>query len=95
MNLIDRQYLVTPFYGTRKIAARLKSQGYTANRKRVRRLMRLMGLEAIYRRPWTSKPTPGHKIYPYLLSGMKITRPNQVWVADITYIPWHGDFSIL
>ena len=87
MKLIDRQYLATPFYGARKIAAWLKSQGQRVNRKRVRRLMRIMGLNAIYRHPRTSVPTPGHKIYPYLLSGMKITRPNQVWAADITYIP--------
>jgi putative transposase len=64
MKLIDRQYLATPFYGARKIAAWLKCQGYLVNRKRVRRLMRLMGIKAIYRRPRTSKPAPGHKIYP-------------------------------
>jgi len=92
MKLIDRQYLATPFYGARKIAACLKSQGHRVNRKRVRRLMRLMGIKAIYRRPRTSKPAPGHKIYPYLLGGMKITRPNQVWAADITYIPMARGF---
>ena len=95
MNLIDRQYLVTPFYGARKIAAWLKSQGYIVNRKRVRRLMRQMGLKAIYRRPKTSKPGPGHKIYPYLLGGVNITRPNQVWAADITYIPMARGFLYL
>ena len=95
MKLIDRQYLVTPFYGTRKVAAWLKSRGYIVNRKRVRRLMRLMGLKAIYRRPRTSRPAPGHKIYPYLLKGMKITRPNQVWAADITYIPMARGFLYL
>ena len=95
MKLIDRQYLVTPFYGARKIAAWLKHQGYTVNRKRVRRLMRIMGLRAIYRRPRTSQPAPGHKVYPYLLSGMKITRPNQVWAADITYIPMARGFLYL
>ena len=95
MKLIDRQYLVTPFYGTRKIAAWLKGQGHLVNRKRVRRLMRLMGLKAIYRRPRTSKPTPGHRIYPYLLGGVKITRPNQVWAADITYIPMARGFLYL
>jgi putative transposase len=84
MKLIDRQYLVTPFYGARKIAAWLKSQGQGVNRKRVRRLMRTMGLKAIYRHPRTSQPAAGHKIYPYLISGIKITRPNQVWAADIT-----------
>jgi putative transposase len=95
MKLIDRQYLVTPFYGVRKIAAWLKSQGRRVNRKRVRRLMRTMGLKAIYRCPRTSQPTPGHKIYPYLLSGMKITRSNQVWAADITYIPMARGFLYL
>ena len=95
MKLIDRQYLVTPFYGARKIAAWLKSQGQRVNRKRIRRLMQLMGLRAVYRRPRTSKPAPGHKIYPYLLGGMKITRPNQVWAADITYIPMARGFLYL
>jgi putative transposase len=95
MKLIDRQYLATPFYGARKIAAWLKSQGQRVNRKRVRRLMQLMGLKAIYRRPRTSKPAAGHKIYPYLLSGLKITRPNQVWAADITYIPMARGFLYL
>jgi len=95
MKLIDRQYLATPFYGARKIAAWLKNQGQRVNRKRVRRLMRVMGLKAIYRRPRTSKPAPGHKIYPYLLSGLKITRPNQVWAADITYIPMARGFLYL
>jgi len=95
MKLIDRQYLTTPFYGARKIATWLKSQGHLVNRKRVRRLMRLMGLRAIYRRPRTSKPAPGHKIYPYMLGGLKITRPNQVWAADITYIPMARGFLYL
>jgi putative transposase len=95
MKLIDRQYLSTPYYGARKIAAWLKSRGHLVNRKRVRRLMCLMGLKAIYRRPGTSKPAPGHKIYPYLLGGMKITRPNQVWAADITYIPMARGFLYL
>jgi len=95
MKLIDHQYLATPFYGARKIAAWLKSQGQRVNRKRVRRLMQLMGLKAIYRRPRTSQPAPGHKIYPYMLSGMKITRPNQVWAADITYIPMAHGFLYL
>jgi len=95
MKLIDRQYLATPFYGARKIAAWLRKQGHRVNRKRVRRLMRMMGLKAIYRRPRTSKPAAGHKIYPYLLSGLKITRPNQVWAADITYIPMARGFLYL
>jgi putative transposase len=95
MKLIDRQYLATPFYGARKIAAWLKGQNYSVNRKRVRRIMRVMGIKAIYRRPRTSQPGPGHKIYPYLLGGMKITRPNQVWAADITYIPMARGFLYL
>jgi putative transposase len=95
MKLIDRQYLATPFYGARKIAAWLKSREHRINRKRIRRLMRLMGIKAIYRRPRTSKPTPGHKTYPYLLDGLKITRPNQVWAADITYIPMAKGFLYL
>ena len=95
MKLIDRQYLATPFYGARKIAAWLKSQNYNVNRKRIRRLMRIMGIKAIYRRPRTSQPAPGPKIYPYLLGGMKITGPNQVWAADITYIPMARGFLYL
>ena len=95
MKLIDCQYLATPFYGARRMSAWLKKQGHQVNRKRVRRLMRIMGLKAIYRRPRTSKPTPGHKIYPYLLSDMEITQPNQVWSADITYIPMARGFLYL
>jgi len=95
MRLIDRQYMATPFYGARKIAAWLKSQEHTVNRKRVRRLMQMMGITAIYRRPKTSKPALGHKVYPYLLSGMPITRPDQVWAADITYIPMARGFLYL
>lgn len=95
MKLIDGQYLATPFYGPRRMSAWLKKQGHQVNRKHVRRLMRIMGLKAIYRRPRTSKPAPGHKIYPYLLSGVEITRPNQVWAADITYIPMARGFLYL
>jgi len=95
MKLIDRQYLVTPFYGSRKMAAWLKGQGHKVNRKRIRRLMHIMGIKAIYRRPRTTKPAPGHKLYPYLLSSMEITRPNQVWAADITYIPMARGFLYL
>ena len=95
MELIDRQYLVTPFYGSRKMAAWLKGQGRRVSRKRVRRLMRTMGLKAIYRRPRTSRPAPGHRVYPYLLCGMKVARPNQVWAADITYIPMARGFLYL
>ena len=88
MVLMDRQYLKTPFYGSRKMKAWLLQQGYLVSRKRVRRLMRLMGLEAIYRRPNTSKPAPGHRIFPYLLKGVD-NRVDQVWAADITYP--HGE----
>jgi len=95
MKMIDRQYLDTPFYGARRMAVWLKSQGHQVNRKRVRRLMRLMGLKTIYRRPRTSKPATGHKVYPYLLNNMTITRPNQVWAADITYIPMARGFLYL
>ncbi len=95
MKLIDQQYMATPFYGARKIAAWLKHKGQMVNRKRVRRLMQLMGLKAIYRRSRTSLPAPGNKTYPYLLSGMEITRPNQAWAADITYIPMARGFLYL
>jgi putative transposase len=95
MKLIDQQYLATPFYGARKIAAWLKSKNKLVNRKHVRRLMRIMGIRAIYRRPRTSKPAPGNKIYPYLLRGLEITRTNQVWCADITYIPMARGFMYL
>jgi putative transposase len=95
MNQIDRQYLVTPFYGSRRMKVWLGREGHRVNRKRVRRLMRTMGLQAIYRRPRTSRPGPGHKVYPYLLGGMEINRPNQVWAADITYIPMAKGFLYL
>ena len=96
MKLIDRQYLATPFYGARKISVVLKKQsGLTVNRKRVRRLMQFMGIRAVYRRPRTSKPAPEHEIYPYLLRDLKIKRPNQVWAADITYIPMSRGFLYL
>jgi len=95
MKLIDQQYMATPFYGARKIAAWLKSGRHSVNRKHVRRLMQIMGLRAIYRRPRTSKPAPGNKIYPYLLNGLKITRSNQVWCADVTYIPMAHGFLYL
>jgi len=95
MALLDRQYLKTPFYGSRKMTAWLRSQGYQVNRKRVQRLMQVMGLQAIYRRPNTSKPAPEHKVYPYLLKGLEINRVNQVWTADITYIPMARGFLYL
>ena len=95
MKRIDQQYLATPFYGSRRMRAWLNRQGYQASRKRVQRLMRTMGLTAIYRRPRTSQPAPGHKVYPYLLGSMEIARPNQVWAADITYIPMARGFLYL
>jgi putative transposase len=84
MRLIDEQFLDTPYYGGRLMTKHLKRQGYYVNRKRIRRLMHSMGLEAIYQKPNTSKPQPEHKVYPYLLSGMDIVRPNQLWCADIS-----------
>lgn len=95
MALMDRQYLKTPFYGSRRMTVWLRTQGHQVNRKRVRRLMQLMGLEAIYRRPNTSKPAPGHRVYPYLLRGLEINRVNQVWATDITYIPMARGFLYL
>ena len=84
MRLIDKQYLETPYYGARQMARHLRREGYGVSRKRVRRLMRLMGLSAIYQKHNTSKPHPQHKIYPYLLRDLTIDRPNQVWCADIS-----------
>jgi putative transposase len=95
MALIDRQYLRTPFYGSRRMTAWLQTQGHMINRKRVQRLMRLMGRETIYQRPRTSRPAPQHRTYPYLLRGLVIERVNQVWAADITYIPMARGFLYL
>jgi len=95
MKLIDRQYLVTPFYGSRKMAAWLGSEGRKVGRKRVQRLMRLMGLRAVYRRPRTTTPAQGHRRFPYLLRDLSITAPNQVWAADITYLPMARGFMYL
>ncbi len=92
MKRIDQQYLVAPFYGSRRMRVWLGRQGYSVNRKRIQRLVRTMGLQAIYRRPRTSQPALGHRVYSYLLGGMEITRPNQVWAADITYIPMAKGF---
>ena len=88
MALMDRQYLKTPLLRFQEDEGLAVAQGYLVSRKRVRRLMRLMGLEAIYRRPTTSKPAPGHRVYPYLLRGGGVNRVDQVWAADITYIPY-------
>lgn len=95
MGLIDRQYTRTPFYGSRRMTAWLRREGYQVNRKRVVRLMRVMGLEAIYPRPRLSQRGGDHKVYPYLLRGVEITRPNQVWSTDITYVPMHQGFMYL
>ena len=95
MALIDRQYLARPYYGSRRMAAWLATQGHVINRKRTQRLMRLLGLAAIYQRPNTSKPSAGHKIYPYLLTGLAIERVNQVWCSDVTYIPMAKGFLYL
>jgi hypothetical protein len=86
LNRLDEQYTRTPFYGSRRMTAWLRSQGYAVNRKRVRRLLQLLGLEAIYPKPRTSTPAPGHRIYPYLLRGLPITQVDQVWSSDITYL---------
>ena len=110
MRLIDRQFLETPWYGSRQMARHLRREGYTVGRKRVRRLMAKMGrgwpkvpaasrwkgqrVEPIYQRPRTTVPHPEHRIYPYLLRDMVIDRPNQVWCADITYIPMRRGFPI-
>jgi putative transposase len=95
MRMIDKQYLKTPFYGSRSMTKHFRRLGHKINRKRVQRLMRLMGIEAVYPKPKTSKPHPEHKIYPYLLRNLKIDRPNQVWAADITYIPLKRGFMYL
>ena len=95
MKLIDAQYLKTPCWGSRSMRNYLRRLGYKINRKRVQRLMRIMGLEAIYPKPKTSRPHPDHKVYPYLLRGRKIERPNQVWTSDITYIPMNRGFMYL
>jgi putative transposase len=86
MRLIDEQYLRRPFYGSPRMTVWLREQGYTVNRKRISRLMRLMSLDAIYPKPRLSQPAAGQRIYPYLLRNLPITRVNQVWSTDITYI---------
>lgn len=95
MRLIDEQFLVTPYYGSRQMARCLRRQSYGVGRHRVRRLMRLMGLRAIYQEPRTSQPLPPHTIYPYLLRNLAVTRANQVWCTDITYIPIKRGFLYL
>ena len=95
MALMDRQYMKTPFYGSRRMKVWLTGQGQPVGRDKARRLMRLANLEAVYRRPNTSRPTPEHRVYPYLLRGMTIDAVNQVWTADITYIPMARGFLYL
>ena len=92
---IDEQFLETPFYGSRQMTRWLRRQGTGVSRKRVRRLMRRVGLQAIFQRPRTSQPHPEHRIYPYLLRDLAITRPNQVWCSDVTYIPLARGFLYL
>ena len=95
MRLLDEQYTQTPYYGIRRMTAWLRSQGYRVNHKRVVRLLRTMGLETIYPKPRLSQPHSTHRVYPYLLRGVPITRVNQVWSTDITYIRLHGGFVYL
>lgn len=95
MRLIDEQYTRTPFYGIRRMKVALQEQGYRVNQKRVQRLMRRMGIEAIYPKPKLSQHNEGHKIYPYLLRGLEIDQPDQVWATDITYIRMPRGFVYL
>ncbi len=95
IRLIDEEYTKHPFYGYRRLTALLRRKGYKVNPKRIRRLMSVMGIEAIYQKPKLSKPEPTHKIYPYLLKGVKIERPDQVWSTDITYIRMERGFIYL
>lgn len=95
MKAIDRIFTKWPFYGSRRIAFELRKLGHKVNRKRVQRLMRTMGLQALVPGPHTSKPHPDHKVYPYLLRRLDIDRPNQVWAADITYIPLESGWGYL
>ncbi len=95
MEIIDRQFLETPWYGSRQMARHMQRQGHKCGRHRVRRLMKLMRLVPIYQEPKTSQKHPEHKIYPYLLKDLPITRPNQVWCADISYIPMRRGFLYL
>ena len=95
MRQIDRLHLEFPFAGARMLRRLLAANGSKTGRRHVKTLMRRMGIEALYRRPRTTKPEPGHKVYPYLLRGMEIVRPNQVWAMDITYIPMAKGFVYL
>jgi len=95
MRRIDELFMVYPFYGSRQMQAALSLEGIAAGRHRVRRLMGLMGLQAIYQKPNTSKPHPEHRVYSYKLRGLSIMRPNHVWCTDITYIPMKRGFLYL
>jgi putative transposase len=95
MRLLDAQYLVTPFYGSRRMTVWLNQQGYGINRKRIQRLMRLMGLEGLAPGPQTSVAHPAHPHYPYLLRDVAVVRPNQAWCVDITYVPMAIGFMYL
>jgi putative transposase len=95
MQLMDKLYTAHPFYGRRQMTLSLRRAGYVVNPKRVRRLMRKMGLVAIYPKPRTTMASQGHRIYPYLLRGVEITRPDQVWSNDITYVPMANGFMYL
>jgi putative transposase len=95
MRLIDEQYTRTPFYGWPRMTAQLRRLGHAVNHKRVRRLMRLMDLQAVGPKPGTTTTVPGHRVYPYLLRGLAIERPQQVWCADITYVPMQRGFMYL
>ena len=95
MRRLDQLHLEYPFAGSRMLRGLLAAEGSKFGRRHVKTLMRRMGIEALYRRPRTTKPEPGHKVYPYLLRGIEITRPNQVWAMDITYIPMARGFVYL
>jgi putative transposase len=95
MRRLDELHLLYPFFGSRKLTAMLNREGVAVGRKRVRTLMRRMGIFALYRRPRTTVPAEGHRVFPYLLTGMEVARPNQVWEADITYLPMHRGFLYL
>ncbi len=95
MRQIDARFMETPYYGSRLMAKHLRRQGYIVGRKRTRRLMRKMGLQAVFQRPRTSQPHPEHRVYPYRLRNLEIDQPNQVWCADITYIPLQRGYLYL
>ena len=95
MRHLDQLHLKYSVHGSRRLMVMLGREGYAVNRKRVVRLLGVMGIEAIYPRRWTSQPGEGHQIYPYLLEGLDITGPDQVWCSDITYVPMQRGFMYL